>query len=172
MKYLLSLLVMAWGILPPALRHAHEDGDDPSHRHAAHAEISEPHDGHHHPQADDHGYDEAVDGTPALARDWVVHVHWTLLGFDFSLPTPDDGDEPDDRRATEAVLVRLVDDLPTVSLQGDCSAALDSIALREPTAPVVCPTLGPSRPSNPISSLPLCDSAQLRAIGRAVGVIF
>ena len=165
MNYLLSLLVMAWGILPPALRHAHEGGDDASHRHAAQAAIGEPHDGHHHPHANEHGHSQAGNDAPALAKDWVVHAHWTLLGFEFSVPTPGSRDVPKDPRAAEAVLVRLVDDLPTMSLRGNYSLGLDSLTWREPTAPVVCPTLCPSRPSNPISSLPLCDSARFERSG-------
>ena len=94
-----------------------------------------------------------------------------MFGLELALPIRGNDDDPDGRHAAKAVLVRLVDDLPAVNLHGHCSVGLDSPALSESTAPVVCPTLCPLRSSNPIASLPLCDSARFERSGVLRSVI-
>ena len=147
-SYLLSLLVMAWGILPPALHHAHEGGSDTGHRHTAEVKTGEPHNGHHHSHTDDHGVGRTT-GTPMLAGDWVAHIHWWLFGIEFSLPTSGKSDDPAERHGTETLSVRLVENLPAVNSHGDCSLGLHAQAYERMRRPRCLPTSSPHTPIQP-----------------------
>ena len=67
---------------------------------------------------------EAGVDTSATMGECAVHLHWVLLGFDFSLPASPDTHDPDHLVSCESVMVRLVDDLPTISqVEQRCVAA-------------------------------------------------
>lgn len=128
---LLSGAVLASSVLPPAVCHAHAEGDRPhshkqhheqpgsdehDHGHGHHhdaAAVSEHDDRHHEPSA--HEDEDAAGGIePALA-----HLHFSIAGFDFSIPLPsDDGSDgplsPTGDNAGYFGIVRLTDDTITV----------------------------------------------------------
>ena len=156
---LLSALVLAWGIVPPAIRHGHEGGEDSSHRHDAVA-----YHGHDH---DDRGYfaDEAwrpaeSEVSPAVLRGLVVHLHWSLLGVDCSVPVSEDDQPRDVSNAAEPVVVRLVDSVPTPVLENNGSSSSPSVAVSQPglDSPVV-QTVSLATPGL-AQSAPLCDRAR------------
>ncbi len=161
LSFMLSSIVVAWGICPPAMRHAHEGGGDTSHRHVA---ATDPHE-HDHPHQSELPQHEAWVDTSATMGECAVHLHWVLLGFDFALPASPDTHDPDHLVSFESVMVRLVDDLPTISqVEQRCEAA-DVLVSPALVARVVCLTPSPARWINPIASLPLCDSARFERSG-------
>ena len=156
---LLSALVLAWGIVPPAVRHGHEGGEDTTHRHDVVA-----HQGH---DRDDRGH--STDATsqpagsevsPAVLRSLVVHLHWSLWGVDFSVPVSEDDQQDDESNAAEPVLVRLVDSVPTPVAESNGSASIDPVTVWQlgldsavvPTSSLTTPRLA--------QSAPLCDRAR------------
>jgi hypothetical protein len=156
---LLSALVLAWGIAPPAIRHGHEGGEDSSHRHDAVA-----YHGHDH---DDRGYfaDEASQPadsgvSPTVLRGLVVHLHWSLLGVDYSMPVSEDDQPGDVSNPADLVVVRLVDSVPTPVLGNNGSSSLCPVAVSQPglNSPVV-QTVSLAKPSL-VPSAPLCDRAR------------
>lgn len=162
----LSFLVMAWAILPPALRHSHAGGGDSGHHHVALETHSGPHHHHEFPHTVHHAHDDASLVAPSRLVDRIVHFHWTVFGVHFSLPAGDsDGHGDDDANTTDAVLVRLVDDLPAASLRGDMGIGVDCCQPSKSTDRVSYTPTCHSRPDNTISSLPLCDSARFERSG-------
>ena len=125
---LLSSSVLVTGLLPPAVLHAHTTGHA-SHDHDS-AEREHRHHGHSHDHGDGHSHEhsqvresesDAVrhpgtsDGIQVFAR----HLHVTVLGLTFSVPTPEPAESSfplnplDDDDGCE--LVRLSGDSVTVS---------------------------------------------------------
>ena len=161
---LLSALVLAWGIVPSAIRHGHEGGEDSSHRHDAVADH-----GHDH---DDRGYfaeessQPAESGvSPAVLRGLVVHLHWSLWGVDYSVPVSED-DQPDDaKNAAEPVVVRLVDSVPMPVLENNGWSSRSSVAVSQAglDLPVV-QTVSLATPGL-AQSAPLCDRARRERSG-------
>lgn len=133
MTILLSGAVLASSVLPPGVCHAHSEGDR-SHSHKLDHEQSDSDEhnhghGHHHDDGafsdhDEHRHhesseceDERTAGgiDPALG-----HLHFSIAGFDFSLPLPshDGSDGPLSSTGDQAGcfgVVRLTDETITVS---------------------------------------------------------
>lgn len=134
MTILLSGAVLASSVLPPAVCHAHAGGN----RHHSHDEpASNDHNrdhGHHHHVADDsdhegHDHQRPANELPQSEAEielTVAHLHFSIAGFDFSLPLPsDDGSNgPTSDDAGYLQFVRLTDDTTTVS-RVDLSAAVE-----------------------------------------------
>tara|TARA_R110002072_G_C7972516_1_gene534950 strand:- start:8834 stop:9382 length:549 start_codon:yes stop_codon:yes gene_type:complete len=144
MAILLSGAVLASSVLPPAVCHAHSNGE-PSHSHGEDHKHSDPlergHVHRHETPTDsghtDHDHSQAANGLLESVRKIkppVAHLHFAIAGFDFSLPLPsDDGVTgpltPECYDAGFFGIVRLTDDTITVS-QVDLSAVVDvSIAI-------------------------------------------
>lgn len=156
-SFLLSALVLAWGIVPPAIRHGHEGGEDRSHRHDLVANQGCGEQG----QGADNGPRKAgYEVSPATLRSLAVHLHWSLLVFDFSVAVPLNGPSDDGDGGAEPTLVRLVGSMPTPAADNNGSAG-DSPTLGAPLdfdAPVAATSSG--RHPNLLRSAPLCDRAR------------
>jgi hypothetical protein len=176
LNLVLSVLVLAWGILPPGVRHAHVGGGDSTHRHDAGQTVAH-HGPHDHDSVDGHDADHAHhsgDGNHqhetgldvSLSADCVVHLHWRLLGIEFSMPVsqePADGE--DDVDTGVPAIVRMSDELVPVARAGP---SVDRVCLSHtctPSADVVRDLAPVSRPTNLDTSIPLCDSARLERSG-------
>jgi hypothetical protein len=156
---LLSALVLAWGIVPPAIRHGHEGGEEANHSHEAVAHHEHDHDGHQHPGHEDSQPAGAV-VSPGAFRGLVVHLHWSLFGVDFSVPVSQNEPPEDGSNNAEPALVRLVDSVPSPvlgnsSFAGDSSAAAAQAGLDSAVAPTSLLTTGKLT-----QSAPLCDRAR------------
>lgn len=132
MTILLSGVVLASTVLPPAVCHAHAEGDRPhSHEHSHERPESDEHDhghGHQHDAAavshhDEHRHHEPSEHEDERATGGIEpasgHLHFSISGFDFSLPIPsDDGSDgplsPTGHNAGYFGIVRLTDDTVTV----------------------------------------------------------
>lgn len=132
MTILLSGAVLASSVLPPAVCHAHSEGDQPhSHEQGHEHADSDQHDhghGHHHDGAAVSDHHEHRHHAPSEHEDEPAtggiesasaHLHFSIAGFDFSLPLPshDGSDEPLSPLGDNAAcfgLVRLTDDTVTV----------------------------------------------------------
>ncbi len=165
LNYLLSSLVMAWGMLPPALVHAHEGGDQTGHRHVAPAGMGDEHTHHDGACGCQHSHHE--DGfqvSPELGG-LVAHAHWELFGVDFSWPVPDEGNHEGSSRGVEPVLVRLANEPLPVMVTSVAQSGLIGAAALQPALDIVHSASAPSRATNPVAALPLCDSARLERSG-------
>ena len=157
----LCTLLVAWEICPPAMRHAHEGGSDTGHRHAA---AADPHQHSHSHQADLSPHSSRVDASTTIGE-CAVHLHWGLMGIGFSLPVSPTPHDPDRLFGFEPVMVRLVDDLPTINPGVQWRDVADL-----PASPKLLSgnrRLMPSPPRwiNSIASLPLCDRARFERSG-------
>jgi hypothetical protein len=81
------------------------------------------------------------------------------------LPAPDHDEGDDHGPGPEPALVRLADELPTVTVFGASPAWAFSLLPREPASDSVPATTTRSHPPNLIASIPLCDSARLERSG-------
>ncbi|MHB0957237.1 MAG: hypothetical protein ACYC0X_24435 [Pirellulaceae bacterium] len=161
LSFVLSSVVVAWGTCPPAMRHAHEGGEDTSHDHVAAVDHGEH--GHAHPSEIPQ---QGAGGTATSTMDeCVVHLHWVLWGFHFSLPVSPDTGDPDQLASFDSEMVRLVDDLPTFRQGEQRGVTADLPVSPELVARVVCLMPSPPRWINSIASLPLCDRARFERSG-------
>ena len=156
---LLSALVLAWGVAPSAIRHGHEGGEDTSHRHDAVA-----HHGHH---DDARGHltnedSQAVEAelSSAVLRNLVVHLHWNLLGVDFSVPVSEDEQPSDGSSAEELVVVPLVDSVPNPVLDRGGGVNCDSVTVQQPGLDAAVDEPPSLTTAAPTQSAPLCDCAR------------
>jgi len=134
---MLSIVVAAASMLPPAVCHAHEAGDrGHSHRlaDAGRCDDGSHHAcGHHHRGSDHashtdhrHGGRDGRNSERGLETP-VAHVHYLVFGFDFPLPVPIDDEEPLFPTSDDLVsvrVVRLTDDF-TVTSQTDLTCVID-----------------------------------------------
>ena len=168
LSFLLSASVLAWGTMPPAIHHAHHGSSARDHCHdtvvvAAKHDLNHGH--HHNHDGSDHRHEDVDVTAPTALGDFVVHLHWMLCGLDFCMPAPPEDEHDEDDGATRLALIRLIDELPTVSPRGYHSRGAPMIA-----PPVLGPhrvavEVSPSHPPNRIASIPLCDSARFERSG-------
>lgn len=156
---LLSALVLAWGIVPPAIRHGHHEGGDRDHRHDAVARDCDDHGAHGH-KTEEHAHDDALGVSPGAQDRFVVHLHWRLFGIDFSVPVPKNGQQDEENDDAEPSVVRLVDSVPTltVEINGFAGAFPETVSQLGLDSPMV--ESSPSRPPSLVPSVPLCDRAR------------
>lgn len=141
MTILLSGAVLASSVLPPAVCHAHSGGNrDHAHGrdHGAPDSTHHHHDhGHHHHVSDDsdhegHDHERPANESPRSDAEIelaAAHLHFSIAGFDFSLPLPSDDSSngplsPTGHDAGYVGVVRLTDDTITVP-RVDLSAVVD-----------------------------------------------
>lgn len=137
MTILLSGAVLASSVLPPAVCHAHAEGNR-SHSHdgadeeqAADEHHHHGHHHHHHATHSDHKHDppEPDDGDGGGSEPAVAHLHFLIAGFDFSWPLPSDNGSsgpltPATDNAGFLGVGRLTDDTIAVT-RIDLSSAVD-----------------------------------------------
>jgi hypothetical protein len=156
---LLSALMLASTCLPPALRHAHEGGDEANHRHDTSGVRHLKH-GHH--EAEGYHEHEVVSITErAVLSDAVVHLHWAIFGIDFSTTLPS---EP---RSREPAVVRVMV-MPAISVSGENAVGVLTAIASQPGldfASVRSVGTTPLQPPNLVTSAPLCDSARRERSG-------
>ena len=161
---LLSVMMLTNGIAPFGVQHAHAEGDKP---HQHHGELlADEHDD------EDHFHDQAIVGDESahhgheceLVAGMIPHIHLTLLGYEFTLPTQDTPDD-EEENPTDPVVVRLVDELyasrPTEQHPSELLPLLSSTLALDGVA--CFQTVIAS--SQPVTSQPLCDSARLERSG-------
>jgi len=186
MTILLSGAVLASSVLPPAVCHAHSEGDrSHSHKQDLEQPDSDEHDhghghGHQHDGAAVSHHDEHRHHEPSEHEDERAsgiepaspHLHFSIAGFDFSLPLPsDDGSDgplsPTGDNAGCFGILRLTDDTITVprvdsskvvELSAPAPLAIDSLVdVGEQTARWRC--------VRTIDRTLLCDSARCERSG-------
>ena len=164
MNLLLSALVLAWGMVPPGVQHAHSAGNDTTHRHGDGHEVAQRASHDHRGDGEDHEHAATVPDVWRLA-DYVLHLHWRFLGMEFSMPVseePADGDQRD--RVSLATVLRVDQTVPaTQAGPSFCRVLLAGICT--PHADVVRTLTPVPRPPNLVTSIPLCDSARLERSG-------
>lgn len=165
LSVVLSASVLACGITPPAIRHAHHGGADTNHCHDDGAKHDSETCHHHEPDGSDHRHEEAVGTALACLGDSLAHLHWRIFGLSFCMPTPQDGEHDEDGGGTSSALVWLVDELPTLIQTGERSQGVPLAAPPAPGADRVAAESSPSHHSPPVSAIPLCDSARLERSG-------
>lgn len=161
---LLSALVLAWGIVPPGVQHVHAGGSDPTHGHGERHEVA--HDGSHHHESDDEHHDQATVSDVSLPADDVLHLHWRLLGVEFSMPVSEEPVEDDaDGDAVPSAIVRVISEIVPATQAGPAFGRVLPAAICAPGADVARSLEPIPRPPNLVTSIPLCDSARLERSG-------
>lgn len=105
--WMLTASVMMGSLVPPALSHAH-DGGTQTHSHHASVSDHDRHGGHHH-RGDTHS-------SPEIGLEVAVsHLHWCLLGIEFSFPVrqDDESNGPQNGHDGQFGVVRFNDDVLT-----------------------------------------------------------
>lgn len=124
MSLLVTAVMLAATSVPPAMRHAHAGGAQP-HDHAQtedHAHLEEHGHGHHHhgDGSHSHRHHSHDDGVPEKEEAPVTsvgHLHFTWLGFPFTLPQRSPNPEEDAPVDETGAFVRLISDEWTLSSQ-------------------------------------------------------
>lgn len=159
MTLLLSAAMLLGGLMPPAVQHAHADGDQ-SHSHqtacSAAGQHEHPH-SHPHNHAPGHAQSDVVQGQ-------TLHRHVSLFGLDLFMPVRDHQDLPnngsdagDDAAVT---LVRLVETAVVLASAPAGERQFFSFPSLATVATGSATILRPQRGRDTICSLPLCDSAR------------
>ena len=161
LSFLLSSLVVAWGTCPPAMRHAHDGGNESNHRHVVAVGQHE----HGNPGPSERRQHEAGADASAAMGECAVHLHWVLLGMHFSLPASPDTHDSDQVDSFDPVVVRLIHDLPTISRVEQRCVTAEFPVSEELIGSAVCLVPAPLSRPNPIASLPLCDRARFERSG-------
>ena len=158
---LLSAFVLACGITPPLVQHAHTGGDDTTHRHGDCHELA--HSGRHEHDGGHHGHATATD--VSLLADCVAHLHWRFFGVEFSMPTPDEPTDNDDQSTVPPAIVRATNEEGVTARSGPSFDRVPMVGVYGPSADVVRDSEPAARPPNRGTSIPLCDSARLERSG-------
>ncbi len=162
MNLLLSALVLAWGIVPPGVQHVHAGGSDPTHGHGERDEMA--HDGSHDHESDHEHHDHAMVTDLSLLADYVLHLHWRLLGVEFSMPMPEKPVDDDEGTVPPAV-VRVMNEEGLTMQTGPSFGRVMLAVTCTPSADVVQKLEAVPRLPNLVTSIPLCDSARLERSG-------
>ena len=164
LNYLLSSVVMAWGIFPPALVHSHEGGGDTKHRHEGQTATCEVVEGHGHSHDGEHGDQRRVVADGSLLGSLVSHLHWEFLGVGVSIPAPAEDHREDRLGDQDQVLIRLSDEMPKL---GHADNWLSAYQMSMAQAKLDCAAVEttPSRPCGVSASIPLCDRARFERSG-------
>ena len=172
---LLTTAVLTGSLLPPALSHAHAEGDRP-HSQRSEAVINDDHAHSHHTEKHDHAdhseQDRGESMPPFLVggtKESSIHLHVFVFGIDFSIPMPhrdgsDDPLTPDDgghieyvRLTTDVVLASRVD----LSVAVDVAAAASVFPDRHDAALSLTARFG----IRTVDRILLCDGARFERSG-------
>ena len=164
---LLSALVLAWGIAPPGMQHAHSGGNDNTHRHDTHQQDAHRNDACRETAAHtSHDHERETVWDFSLPADFVLHLHWQLLGVEFSIPAPEEpADNDDDRNTIPAAVVRVMNEVVPTAQAGPSFGRVLSADTCISSADLVSSLQPVPRWANQITSLPLCDSARFERSG-------
>ncbi len=164
LNLLLSALVLAWGMVPPGVQHAHAGGCDPAHRHDGCNEAD--HHGSHDHDSDDGHHEHATVPDVLLSADDVFHLHWQFFGMEFFMPVPEEpSDNGDDKGAVLPAIIRAMNEEVLTTQAGPSFGRVLPEVTCAPNADVVRNSEPAPRPSNLVTSIPLCDSARLERSG-------
>lgn len=163
LNYFLSSVVMAWGILPPALVHSHEAGGDTRHQHNQQTVAQVDDHGHCH-EGESHEHHPPVAADMSLLGGLVSHLHWDFLGIDLSMPLPAEDQRGDRIGEQDQVLVRLTEEMPRLCQGNNLFVALQTPILE---AKLDCAAMEavPSLPPGLSAAIPLCDAARFERSG-------
>ena len=166
LSLMLSALVLAWGIVPPVVQHAHVGGNDTSHQHGNRPPQTVPHHASHEHDSDAERHEHSTVPEDSLLADFVSHLHWQFFGMDFSMPVPEEpGDDTDDEGTVPPMVVRVMDEVVPATQAGPSLCRVLCAAICTPTADVVWTLTPAPRSPSLVTSIPLCDSARLERSG-------
>lgn len=137
LTWMLTASVVAGSLVPPAMCHSHDDGQQ-THSHDA-SDCHHDHDGDHH-------HDDDADSSPDNGVEVAAaHIHWNLLGIEFSFPVrqDDESNGPQSGHDGQFGVVRLNDDvLPTLRVEmpetGEFLSVLDTTCVEMSHAMSLC----------------------------------
>ena len=159
---LLLAVVLPISIAPPGLRHTHANGNR-THQHDDHHHGQMAQVGKHH--AHPHDHENQLTPSSRHAKLWLLarsvpHVHWTFLGFHFTLPiSGKTNSEGEDHNASLAIVVPTVSAIVLPESRLAKSDALPRLELRADLDNRI--NIGAASPFIPqAESSPLCDTAR------------
>ena len=164
MSLLLSALVLVWGVIPPGVEHTHTGGNDASHKHDKCDDVAH-HDSHNH-HGDDGHHEHATVPDVSLSADNVLHLHWQLLGMEFSMPVPEEpADGSDNESSVPSAVIRVMNENVPATQAGPSFDRVFLAAICMPSVDAVWSLEPIPRPHDLVTSIPLCDSARLERSG-------
>jgi hypothetical protein len=163
--------------MPPAVQHAHVEGDI-AHAHGSSAETVTPPEEQH--RKEQHGHDHAhahhhshrhshrhVDDKPVPAtlipRTTTSHRHVVMLGIELCLPSGESrgsSDDAENRESDRLCVVRLRDAQAISVRVSQVDSLIETVALQECDAAGGTESLEVRSSQQTLSSLPLCDTAR------------
>lgn len=168
---LLSALVLVLGVVPPGVEHAHAGGENSSHQHdkcheTAHNDLHSSHSHDHHSSEKHHEHKTAPADKSRLA-DLVSHLHWQFFGIDFSMLIPEKpANNTDDEENLPPAVIRAMEDVvPAIQAGPSFGRMLLAATCTLNVVDVVWSQEPVPRPSNLVTTIPLCDSARLERSG-------
>ena len=137
---------------------------DPTHRHGAHEKVAH-HDSHCHDSDVGH-HEHATEFNVVSLRGSAAHLHWRLLGLEFSMPLseePADGGE--DREMVPPTIVRTAHQLASGAWVGPVSDRALPFAAVPASLAVVDESTAAGLSPTAATSIPLCDVARRELCG-------
>ena len=164
----LSALMLTGGVAPLGIRHAHAEGGK-RHRHEGEQTASSHEDHAHHSESHTHHDAQLPAHKPGCGcssiADAISHIHVTLLGVDFVLPTSDTPDNQQNDDLSDSVVVWLCGESYTGQLTQQNPRELLPLHARTLDLENVERFVRFISGSPPVTSQPLCDSARLERTG-------
>lgn len=162
---LLSVLVLAWGTVPPGITHCHAGGGDAAHRHGNRQEVVQEHSHPHHHGADGEHDEHRPKSDVSMLSNSIVHLHQWWFGIEFSLPASDGPVDSDNNGDSEpTAIARAMDEILLVT-EADESLGRATQAVARTSCLDIASDLKPMLRTWVTASFPLCDSARLERTG-------
>lgn len=164
----LSTAMLAATIMPPAVGHAHAEGDRP-HEHSVAAHDHGPeaaeHAHHHRGEACGHSHGSVRDVETAKSPP-VAHRHVWFLFVEWTLPARDsEGKESDEPEPPESIRIARLSDAEAVVPAAMPHLSLGVLPAWIDRMPVPAMLAEPNRAEHGPDALPLCDTARHECAG-------
>ena len=151
--------MLACGILPPQVCHAHDGEGDSSHGPQGFSKHNSHNHRHHRHDVRHQGW-WISDATASLnASDSSSHHHWKLFGLEFFIPC--DGENCEDDGKDAPILVRFAGNAPAISHVGVRLHGEYPVASLKQGLDLGVAANSPLLSARSITSIPLCESARL-----------
>ena len=164
---LMSVLVLAWGTVPPGISHCHAGGGDAAHRHGEPDESLHDHSHPHHRDLDgeQNEHPTVPSSDVGLLCDTVVHLHMWWLGIELSFPAREDpvNNDEDQDAIPMAIAVEMDEVLPATQTGPSLEQVI--LAVTSTSNMDMVADLKPLLRTWVTTSIPLCDSARFERSG-------
>jgi hypothetical protein len=164
---LLSVGMLFGSLTPPAVVHAHDEGQQAHDHHSVH--LSDASHDHRHGHSHDHGQSHnshSKQSTTQRETALITHLHVTLLGFEFTLPNGQMPSDDHDNNSEGSKLIQWFDREINVSSSRDSDFIVSNLLLLESDDIIKVNIIADTETSEVIlASLTLCHAARCERSG-------